>query len=158
MTQLTCLVNNRASFFDVATSSRRRTQQSLTSSSPLSMALAKPFAVWSHEDHSGPIIIVTTLCAVYWVVACVLQQLSSYLRGLRDPWSDSFLMGSMVLLSRYSKTVMRRTDSGPGCRLHTVSGGTDSVQKWPRKIGRDGVGQQCPEGVPSKFSLCCQHV
>ena len=41
-----------------------------------------PIAVWNDDDHSGPVIIATTLCLFYWLIPGIIQQaLSLY----RDP-------------------------------------------------------------------------
>lgn len=55
-----------------------------------------PFATWSETDHSGAIIIVTTLCLLYWFVAGAVQQVLSVAQGIRFSWADSLFTASLV--------------------------------------------------------------
>ena len=55
-----------------------------------------PFTKWSDNDHAGPLIIVTALSLVYWVVAGAGQQVLSITSGLRYTWADGLFTASMV--------------------------------------------------------------
>jgi len=55
-----------------------------------------PYAVWNENDHSGPILIVTTLCALYWLVAGIGQQVLSVSSSLKYSWGDILFTSSMV--------------------------------------------------------------
>lgn len=55
-----------------------------------------PFTQWSDTDHAGPVIIVATLCLLYWMVAGAGQQILSLTSGLRFTWADGLFTFSMV--------------------------------------------------------------
>lgn len=55
-----------------------------------------PYAVWSDDDHSSAIIIVTTICLLYWLVPGIIQQGVSYSRSSRVSYSEGAFLASMV--------------------------------------------------------------
>ena len=56
-----------------------------------------PFATWSETDHSGPVIITTTLCMIYWIIAGAVQQLLSWGQGIIFSWAEALFGVSMVI-------------------------------------------------------------
>jgi len=63
-----------------------------------------PVATWSDDDHSGPIIIVTTLCTFYWLIPGILQQTLSLAHDIRFTWAEGVFMLSMVRIFRLMQT------------------------------------------------------
>jgi len=55
-----------------------------------------PFAVWSDDDHSGPILIVTTICLFYWLIPGIIQQWMTHPRDARFTYSEVTFILSMV--------------------------------------------------------------
>ena len=60
-----------------------------------------PFATWNDTDHSGAVIIVTTICMVYWLVAGAVQQTLSIGSGMIFSWAESLFGVSMVRLTKW---------------------------------------------------------
>lgn len=60
-----------------------------------------PFATWSDTDHSGAVIIVTTICMVYWLVAGAVQQTLSIGSGMIFSWAESLFGVSIVRLTNW---------------------------------------------------------
>ncbi|KAK4904965.1 hypothetical protein LTR49_025672 [Elasticomyces elasticus] len=73
-----------------------------------------PYAVWSNDDHSGPIIIVTTLCLIYWLILSLLQQAVSVAHGIRFTWADRVFSLGMLTGSIQSILVLCACHSGFG--------------------------------------------
>lgn len=68
-----------------------------------------PFAVWSDHDHSGAVIIVTTLCLIYWL-ACGIISLGILLtHNTRLTWADGIFTSSMVSELHLSLNVHKLT-------------------------------------------------
>ncbi|KAK4890622.1 hypothetical protein LTR27_010661 [Elasticomyces elasticus] len=80
----------------------------------MAQSLSEPFAAWDVADHSGPIIIVTTLCLLYWFVACTVQQIFWYARGAVFTWAHSMLAASMVAGLVQSTLVLVACHNGLG--------------------------------------------
>ena len=55
-----------------------------------------PFAIWSDKDHSGPVIIATTVCMFYWLIPGILQQIIALVHNIRFTWADGLFTVSMV--------------------------------------------------------------
>jgi hypothetical protein len=60
-----------------------------------------PFAAWTENNHSGAVIIVTTLCMFYWLIPGVMQQAIFLARDLRFTYT-----GAMFILSMASGTAL----------------------------------------------------
>jgi hypothetical protein len=60
----------------------------------------QPFSQWTDVDHSGPLVIVTVLCLVYWIVPGAGQQLAALSRDDRLSLSDHLFISTMVNGSR----------------------------------------------------------
>ena len=73
-----------------------------------------PHAVWSDNDHSGPVIIVTTLCLIYWLILSLLQQAVSVAHGIRFTWADRVFSLGMLTGSVQSILVLCACHSGFG--------------------------------------------
>lgn len=61
------------------------------------------FATWGEGDHSGLLIIVTTLCMLYWIVAGVVQQVLSIGQGVIFSWAES-LFGTAIVRVTFAHT------------------------------------------------------
>ena len=55
-----------------------------------------PFAVWSDHDHSGPVIIATTLCMFYWLALGTIQQGIVLAHNTRLTLAEGIFILSMV--------------------------------------------------------------
>ena len=68
-----------------------------------------PVAIWSADDRSGPIIIVTTLCMFYWLIPGILQQTLSLAHDIRFTWAEGVFMLSMVRTFRLMQPIRHLT-------------------------------------------------
>ena len=67
-----------------------------------------PLARWSDTDHSAPIIIVTVLGLVYWLVPGVGQMVISFGQRSSLTWSSRLYLASMVCQAVCSSAVSDR--------------------------------------------------
>ncbi|KAK5162863.1 uncharacterized protein LTR77_011120 [Saxophila tyrrhenica] len=94
-----------------------------------------PYTKWSDTDHAGPVIIVTTLSLLYWVVAGAGQQLLSYSSGLRYTWADGLFSCSMICGFIQSVLILVGAHYGLGKSSSVISRGDLSTAEEVYKVG-----------------------
>ncbi|KAK4560756.1 hypothetical protein LTR86_005335 [Recurvomyces mirabilis] len=91
-----------------------------------------PYTQWTETDHSGPVVITTILCLIYWTVPGLGQQIANFGHRSFFSWADGLYLASMLVGFIQSILVLVAASQGLGkaIRVLDISNASRALQLY----------------------------